>query len=142
MTPISKSNTLVLDSLSLYICILNMYKFTSYKGFIETPDCQQTYPTPYGLSRWYVPRKTCFILCQLIDNGLNLKKRIKNWGHQPFKRAMTPYVMTSFSTNWRITIKLKGLVTWCNWLFWSFHCCKTEFCYVMRRKLFSWLYSM
>ena len=34
------------------------------------------------------------------------------------------------------------MVAWCNWLFWSFCCCTTKFCHVMRRKFFSRFYPM
>ena len=39
------------------------------------------------------------------------------------------------SRKWWITLKLQGLVTCCNWLFWSLRCCKIEFCHVMQGKI-------
>ena len=39
---------------------------------------------------------------------------LKNGGHDHYKAAMKSYVMTSFSTKWLITQKLKDFKGWCN----------------------------
>ena len=76
--------------------------------------------------RWHI---TCRTLRTAVWTS---KIKNKKGGHHPFKWRYDVICNDIFF--YKMLDNL--MVARCNWLFWFFCCCKTEFCHVMRRNIF------